>query len=103
MKYAVFQTGGKQYIVEPNDILDIEKIEGEEGSKVSFDEVLLKVDDKKVEIGKPLLKSTKVKAEILGQIKDKKVRGVKYQRIGQRTRFGHRQRMTKIKILNPKP
>ena len=100
MKYAVIKTGGKQYIVEPGDTLEIEKIEGEEGSKISFDEVLLKVDDEKVEIGKPLLKGAKVEAEILGQIKDKKVRGVKYQRIGQRTRFGHRQRLTKVKISN---
>ncbi len=98
MKYAVIKTGGKQYIVEPGDTLDIEKIEGDEGAKVSFDEVLLKVDDKKVEIGKPFLKGAKVEAEVLGQIKDKKVRGVKYQRIGQRTRFGHRQRLTKVKI-----
>ena len=100
MKYAVIKTGGKQYIVESGDTLEIEKIEGEEGSKISFDEALLKVDDEKVEIGKPLLKGAKVEAEILGQIKDKKVRAVKYQRIGQRTRFGHRQKLTKIKISN---
>ena len=98
MKYAVVKTGGKQYVVEPGDTLEIEKIDGEEGGKVVFDEVLLKVDDQKVKIGKPLLGSAKVEGEIVGQIKAKKVRGLKYKRGGHRTRFGHRQRMTKVKI-----
>lgn len=100
MKYAVIKTGGKQYLVEPNDILEIEKIEGDEGGKISFAEVLLKADDKKLEIGKPLLKDAKIEAEIIGQIKGKKVRGVRYKRIGRRSRFGHRQRLTKVKISN---
>ncbi|MBM4402383.1 MAG: 50S ribosomal protein L21 [Candidatus Cloacimonetes bacterium] len=100
MKYAAIKTGGKQYLVEPGDTLEIEKVDGGKDDKVAFDKVLLKVDDGKVEIGKPFLGGAKITAEILGQIKAKKVRGVKYQRVGQRTKFGHRQKLTKVRISN---
>ncbi|MFN3301527.1 MAG: 50S ribosomal protein L21 [Patescibacteria group bacterium] len=99
---AVIKTGGKQYLVKEGDIIKIEKIEGKVGKKISFDEVLLLADEKgeKVEIGQPIIKKVKVKAEILEQGKDKKILVVKYKpKTRYRRKKGHRQPYTKVKIL----
>ena len=97
-KYAVIKTGGKQYIVAEDQLLDIEKIDGKKGDKISFDEVLL-VKDKKLLIGKPQLKA-KVKAEIVEQFKDKKIRVATYKAKSRYRRvIGHRHQKTKVKIL----
>jgi large subunit ribosomal protein L21 len=98
-KYAVIKTGGKQYLVVEAQVLDIEKIEGKKGDKVSFDEVLL-IKDKKLFFGSPILKKAKVKAEIVDQFKDKKIRVATYKAKSRYRRVkGHRQRKTKIKIF----
>lgn len=96
---AVIKTGGKQYLVQEGDILDVEKIEGKKDKKISFKDVLLVFDkDKKIEIGKPKVKAS-VEALILEQKKDPKIRVIKYK---PKTRYhktrGHRQLKTKIKI-----
>ena len=97
-KYAVIKTGGKQYLVTEGQVLDIEKINGKKEDKISFDEVLL-VKDKKVSIGKPQLKA-EVKAEIVEQFKDKKIRVATYKAKSRYRRVkGHRQQKTKVKIL----
>ena len=97
-KYAVIKTGGKQYLVNEDQILDIEKIKGEKGDKISFDEVLL-IKDKKLSLGKPNLKA-KVKAEIVAQFKDKKIRVAKFKAKSRyRLVRGHRQQKTKVKIF----
>lgn len=97
---AVIKTGGKQYVVKENDILDIEKIEGETGAKHAFDSVLLVAEGEKVAIGEPVLESAKVEAEIVEQFKGKKVEIVKFKRkTGYRRKTGHRQQLTKVKIL----
>jgi large subunit ribosomal protein L21 len=97
--FAVIKTGGKQYIVKEGDILDIEKIEGEDGSKLSLDNVLLISDGTDVKIGTPIVEGAKIEAEIVKQFKDKKVVIQKFKRkTGYRRRTGHRQMKTKVKI-----
>jgi len=97
--YAVIATGGKQYRVQKDDVIDIERVEGEVGSKLTFDEVLLVGEGAKIECGTPLLKSAKVKAEIVDQFRGKKLTVFKMKRRkGYRKKHGHRQELTKIKI-----
>jgi large subunit ribosomal protein L21 len=99
---AVIKTGGKQYLVKKDDVLSIEKIGKEIGQAISFDEVLLLIDDnKKVELGTPYLKNAKVMAEVLEEGKGKKVLVVKYKpKVRYHKKRGHRQFYTKIKITD---
>ena len=99
---AVIKTGGKQYKVSPKDKLKIEKIEGEEGAKIVFDEVLLtsSEDGKDTKIGEPMLKGAKVEAVILKQGRAKKVEVVKHKaKKRYNRRAGHRQFFTEVEIL----
>ena len=97
---AVVKTGGKQYIVKEGDTLDIEKIEGDEGSKIALESILLINDDKNIKVGAPLVEGAKLEAEIVKQFKGKKVEIVKYKKkTGYRRKTGHRQQYTKIKVL----
>ena len=99
--YAVIATGGKQYRVAKDDIIDIERVEGEVGKKVSFDEVLVLGEGDKVECGTPLIKSAKVDAEIVEQFRGKKLTVFKMKRRkGYRKKHGHRQELTKVKITS---
>jgi len=98
--FAVIQTGGKQYLVQEGQLLKIEKIEGEKGSKIKFPEVLLLAseDGTSVEMGKPYL-DVKVEAEIMVQGRLPKVTVIKYKRKVRYTRKrGHRQAYTQVKI-----
>lgn len=100
--FAVIKTGGKQYKVEPNNILKIEKIEGEPGSQVKFEEILMIGDFTKPSvIGTPIVKGAAVTAEILDQFKDDKIIVFKKKRRqNYRRKNGHRQEVTRIKILD---
>lgn len=99
--YAVIQTGGKQYRVQPGDIVQIEKLEGDVGSLVTFDQVLLsgkpETEISHIWLGKPLLPSASVKAEIVGQGRGDKILIVKMKRRKQYRRTqGHRQNYTQL-------
>lgn len=99
--FAVIKTGGKQHLVSVEDTLDIEKIPGEAGSAVVFDQVLLISDEagKNIKIGKPMLTGATVTATITKQFRAKKIRIVKYkQKTHYRRNQGHRQHYTQIKI-----
>jgi len=98
-KYAIFATGGKQYQGIPGKTVSIEKIEGEAGDILEFDEVLLrKTGDEKIEVGTPFLKA-KVKASIVKQMKDPKVISFLFKRRKKvRVKKGHRQPKTIIRI-----
>jgi len=97
---AIIKTGGKQYKVEEGDKIKVEKLEGKEGDKITFFEVLFLGDEKKVEIGAPLLKSAKVEAKILKQGRNKKVWGIKHKaKKRYKVKFGHRQNFTEVEIL----
>ncbi len=100
MKYAVIQTGGKQYRVSEGDELLVEKIEAEKGAQIDFDQVLLVAGDKKIMVGQPLVAGAKVKAKVLDQVKGEKIRVAKFRAKSRYRKVkGHRQRLTKIKII----
>jgi large subunit ribosomal protein L21 len=98
---AVIKTGGKQYIVTPGQKLKIEKLEGEAGTAIKFEEVLLvEGDDKKVEIGEPTLKNATVSAKIVEQTKGPKVIAYKYKaKKRYHLKKGHRQQLTEVEIV----
>lgn len=96
---AIIKTGGKQYKIKVGDKIKIEKIVGEEGDQIFFDEVLLVGDDKDVKVGTPTVKGAKVEATILKTAKQKKVVGIKFKaKKRYKVKFGHRQTMTEVKI-----
>jgi large subunit ribosomal protein L21 len=97
--YAVIKTGGKQYRVAANDVLEIEKITGDAGSTVEFTEVLMLGGDSGAKIGKPLVSGAKVTAEVVEQGRGPKVIAFKKRRRkNSRRRRGHRQHITTVKI-----
>lgn len=98
--YAVIRTGGKQYRVEPGQVLDVEKLPGKAGDKVTLEDVLLVQDGKKApKIGAPLVKDAKVTAEIIEQKRDSKVLVFKKKRRhNYRRTQGHRQYLTSVRI-----
>lgn len=96
---AVIKTGGKQYLVKKGDKIKVEKLEGKEGSEINFTDILLLEKDKKVEIGKPIIKDVKVVAKILEQGKGKKIIIFKYKaKKRYKKKAGHRQPFTEIEI-----
>ncbi|MBW6440453.1 50S ribosomal protein L21 [Patescibacteria group bacterium] len=100
---AVIKTGGKQYKVSPKDKLKIEKIEGEEGAKVVFDQVLLISDDSghEISIGAPIVEGSKVEGVILKQARSKKIDVIKHKaKKRYNRRAGHRQYFTEVEIGN---
>lgn len=102
MDIAVIATGGKQYQIRKEQVIEIEKLNGKNGDKVAFDNVLLLSDDKgdKIQIGAPFIEDVKVQGEIVEQARKKKVLIVKFKRKGHyRRKVGHRQPYTKVKIL----
>ena len=98
MKYAVIKTGGKQYIVEEGQVLVVEKLAAKEGEELNFNDVLLMVDNENVAVGTPLVEGAVVGSRVLEHGQGKKVQGLKYERGGHRTKFGHRQPYTKVEI-----
>jgi len=95
--YAVIKTGGKQYKVASGDVVKLEKIAGEEGKEVIFNEVLA-LDDT---VGTPLVSGASVKATILKQARDAKVIVFKKKRRqNYRRKNGHRQSVTIVKITD---
>ena len=98
-KYAVFTTGGKQYQAIEGKTIEIEKIEGEPGAKVEFKEVLLRKNNKDVEIGQPYIKDALINASIVKQSKGPKLVVFKFKRRKKcRVKKGHRQKHTIIRI-----
>ena len=97
--FAIIKTGGKQYRVKKDDVLLIEKVEGKDGAKISFDEVLA-VGDK---IGTPTVKGASVAAEIVKQARGEKVIVFKkIRRHGYKRKNGHKQDLTLVKIVDIK-
>jgi len=99
--YAVIQTGGKQYRVEPGKTVVVEKLEGEQGAKIVFDQVLLvsSGDGGDVTIGKPTVAGARVTGEIVEQTRGEKLVVFKFRRRKNYVRRnGHRQNYTAIKI-----
>ena len=101
MNFAVIKTGGKQYKVSPGDSIKIEKIKGDfkPGDKIVFDEVLLKDDGSKTEVGTPTLSGAKVEATLVEEGRNKKLTVLKYKAKSNRLKInGHRQPNMTVKI-----
>ena len=99
--YAIIETGGKQYKVQKNDILAVEKLSAKGGDKVQFNTVLL-TGGEQVRVGDPLVKGAGVQATVIDQIKDKKVISfVKRRRkSSSKSKKGHRQQITLLRITD---
>jgi large subunit ribosomal protein L21 len=98
--YAVIKTGGKQYRVSKGDKLRVEKLAGNVGDAVTFDQVLL-VGGEALKLGKPLVGGAKVEAKITGQGLGKKLVVFKFRRRkNYRRKNGHRQPYTALEIVN---
>ncbi len=103
MKEAVILVGGKQYIVNEGEILDVEKLENSPGERIVLDKVLLVATDDKVLVGRPYLREVNVQAQVLEHLKGKKVVNFKYSpKKDSKRKKNHRQLLTRIKILDIK-
>ncbi len=99
MKFAVVESGGKQYLVSDDKSIVTEKLAGEAGDSVVFDKVILTDDGSKTELGAPYLAGKKIEAEVAEQGRGKKVLVVKYlQKSRYHKKRGHRQPFTKATI-----
>lgn len=100
--YAIIRTGGKQYRVQKNEEIIIERLLGDVGTKIVFDEVLLIGENGKTPtIGAPTINGAAVKGEIIDQAKADKLKIVKFQRRKRHLRVnGHRQKQTHLKITD---
>ena len=97
--YAVIESCGKQYKVSEGDVVFFEKLDAEEGKKVSFDKGVLVSDDKNVKVGTPYVKNAKVEGTVVKQGKGKKILVYKYKaKKNYRRTQGHRQPYTKVEI-----
>ena len=99
MEYAVIKTGGKQYKVSKNSVIEVERLSFKPGEKFSIEDVLLHVVDGSVKVGKPKIDGITVKATVLEHLKGDKLRVSKFKAKSKYRRVtGHRQYLTKVKI-----
>ncbi len=99
--YAIIRSGGHQYRVREGDRIAIELIDGAAGDEVTFDNVLLLDNDGDVAVGAPTVEGASVTGEIEEQFQDRKVVSLKYKnKTRQRTKRGHRQRRTRVRITS---
>ncbi len=98
--FAVIKTGGKQYLVSPGDKIKVEKLDTEEGKKITFKEVLLLSEKEDLKIGTPFIKGAKVEAKVIKQDRAEKVTILKYKaKKRYQVKKGHRQPFTELEIL----
>ena len=101
--YAVIESCGKQYKVAEGDVVFFEKLDVEEGKKVTFDKVILVSNEGKVEVGNPYVKSMKVEGKVVSHGKGKKIIVFKMKaKKNYRRKQGHRQPYTKVEITSIK-
>ena len=99
--YAVIEICGRQYKVEKGDVVFFEKLDVEEGKKVTFDKVMLLADDGKVNVGTPYVSGATVEGKVVGNGRGKKIRVFKYKaKANERKTIGHRQDYTKVEITS---
>lgn len=97
--YAVIKTGGKQYRVQAGDLLVVEKLDGEPGAKVAFDQVLMIGEGDAVTVGAPVVEGASVSATLVETRKGEKVKIFKkIRRQGYRRTRGHRQTETVLRV-----
>jgi large subunit ribosomal protein L21 len=99
MKYAIIESGGKQYKAVEGDTIEVDRLNVDTGQQVTINDVVLLVDEDKVSVGTPMVKGAQVTATVLGIEKGPKLVVFKYRpkkRI--RVKTGHRQQYTQLKI-----
>ena len=100
MKFAVIETGGKQYRVFAGQKVKIEKLPGEAGASISFNNVLLTADEGAVKVGTPNVAGAKVEAKVLRQARSRKEIVFRYHsKVRYRKKKGHRQHFTEVEIV----
>ena len=96
-RYAIVETGSKQYWVEPKSVIEVEKLDAGDKKQIVLDQVLFLRKENQIEIGSPTVKGAKVICEWLGEVKGEKLIALKYRkRKASRTKKGHRQHLTKL-------
>ena len=101
--YAIIESCGRQYKVTEGDVVFFEKLDAEEGKKVTFDNVVLFSDGKKVQVGNPYVKGIKVEGKVVAHGKGKKIIVYKMKpKANYRRKYGHRQPYTKVEITEIK-
>ena len=100
--YAIVNTGGKQYRVQPGDTVRVEYLPGDQGDLIELDDVrLLSDEDGEVTVGAPTVDGAKVTAEVLSQGRAKKVTVFKYKaKTRYRRKNGHRQNFTELRVTD---
>ena len=98
--YAIVETGSKQYKVEKNDTIEVEKLELGKAKEVKLDKVLFISDKKDTTLGDPYIKGAHVLCDVLGEKRDKKVISFKYRRrhASSKKKIGHRQGYVILKV-----
>lgn len=97
--YAVIKTGGKQYRVQQDDVVTIERLEGDAGAKIEFKDVLMVGTGGNVKVGTPIVDGAKVTAELVKQTRGPKLIAFKKRRRkNSRRKRGHRQDLTTVRI-----
>lgn len=96
--YAIIKTGGKQYRVAVGDVIDVELLNEEVGSQVSFTDVLFVNNGTKAIVGQPNISGCSVTGELLDLVAGPKVTSVKYIPGNHRKKIGHRQHYSRVKI-----
>ncbi|HVM97506.1 MAG TPA: 50S ribosomal protein L21 [Candidatus Acidoferrales bacterium] len=100
MEYAVIRTGGKQYRVAPGDLIRVEKVAGDPGAEIAFEEVLMASTGGSVHLGKPVLAGARVTGKVVLQGKAKKILVYKKKkRKNYRRHRGHRQLFTDVQVI----
>lgn len=98
--FAIIKTGGKQYKVAADQVIQVESLEGEAGAKIAFADVLLLGDGDSVTLGSPTVSGASVAGEIVRQMRSDKVYAFKKRRRHNSKRIrGHRQHLTQVKIV----
>ena len=100
-KIAIIETGGKQYVVTQDSVLNVEKLDGvsEKGATIMFDKVLLVDDGKETRVGAPYVDGAKVSGELLEQGRANKVTVIRYRQKSRHfVKRGHRQPYSKVRI-----
>lgn len=99
MNYAVIETGGKQIKVNPGLVVEVERLKGEANDVLSFDKVLMHVNEGRAEIGTPYLSNVVVKAKLLEHARGEKIKVLRFlAKSRYRKRHGHRQAISRIQI-----
>lgn len=97
--YAIIESGGKQYLVEKGDVIDVELLELTQEGKITFDRVLFIGNGKKAEVGAPTVKAAHVLGQLVQEVRGPKVIAYKYKkRKNYHRKIGHRQNYLRVKI-----